>query len=471
MADPQLKRHIVAVCRFLLALVVVQLLYLIKLSIWDSSALSEHPLNTRAIRAAGDVQRGRILDCVGRVLAQSDSAGHRTYPYGAALTPVTGYDTEQHGAAGIERTEGAVLSGMTEDLLHMGPLAALFRADVGCDIHLTVDAELSHTVWDALGTRRGAVVVLEAETGAVLAMVSTPSVSPAEIEEHWAQLLSRADSPLLNRALQGLYPPGSIVKPIIADAALSSGAVRLDELFTCTGALPVGTDYVIHESHRQAHGNVYLPDALRVSCNVVFADLALRLGSDGIKKALTRFGIGEEMQTRELSMSVAHVPALADLSDGEIAQLGIGQGQLLVTPFQMALIADAFANGGRIERPYMVQSIVSHGGAVLYEAHRALLKEATTPERAAVIDDFMQEAVSAGTGTAAYVKGIRVTGKTGTAEHTGGADHAWFVGSAAHGARKIVFSVLVEEGGFGGVAAAKIARQVIEKYFEGCVSF
>jgi len=467
MAEARIRKHIAVVALFLLGLVGVQLLYLVKLSVRDGAALAAHPLNARAALAETDVRRGRILDCKDSVLAESDAAGLRTYPYGAALAPVTGYRTERYGAAGMERIEAGALSGVTADMDRMGPLRTLLRADAGYDVRLTVDAALSETAWRALGAHRGAVVVMDAASGALLTMVSTPAVDPAAVAQDWDALTARADSPLLNRATQGLYPPGSTFKPLIADAALTAGVTSEDEIFTCTGELAVGSDYVLHESHGEAHGKLDLAGALRESCNVTFATLALRLGANGLSKAFSRFGVGEELPTSELTPAAAHVPELSQLSDGEIAQLGIGQGQILVTPLQMALIADAFANNGEIMQPYLVDAVVAADGTALYRGVPSVWRTATTPARAALIDGYMAQVVAAGTGTAADVAGVHVTGKTGTAENATGTDHAWFIGSAERGGKKIVMAILVEEGGFGGRAAAGIARRLIRAYFEG----
>jgi len=477
MAEARIRKHIAVVVLFLLGLVGVQLLYLVKLSVWDAAELAAHPLNARAALAENDVRRGRILDRAGSILAESDAEGQRRYPYGAALAPVTGYRTERYGAAGMERVEGRALSGVTGDMDRMGPLRTLLRADAGYDVRLTVDAALSETAWRALGAHRGAVVVMDAATGAVLAMVSTPAVDPAAVARDWDALTARADSPLLNRVTQGLYPPGSTLKPLIADAALNAGVTSEDEVFTCTGELAVG-DYVLHESHGEAHGKLNLADALRESCNVTFATLALRLGASGLSKAFSRFGVGEELTSPELMPAAAHVPepdpgrhdgcqaqqqATSGNRPGEVNT----QGQILMTPLQMVLLADAFANGGEIMQPYLVDAVLSADGTALYRGAPSVWRTATTPARAALIDSYMAQVVAAGTGTAADVAGVRVTGKTGTAENATGTDHAWFIGSAERGGKKIVMAVLVEEGGFGGRAAAGIARQIIRTYFEG----
>ena len=467
MTDRKIRKHIAVAASFLLVLIGVQILYLAKLSVWDGDELAAHPLNTRSALMEKDIVRGRILDYEGRVLAESSSDGVRSYPYGRILAPVTGYQTERYGATGVEQVAGAALSGVTTDVAHMGPLRTLLRADAGYDVRLTVDAELSEIAWDALGTHRGAVVVMDAATGALRAMVSKPSFDPALAERQWDELTARADSPLLNRAAQGLYPPGSTFKTLIADAALEAGVTNPDEVFNCTGELGIGTDYVLHESHGEVHGKLHLADALRESCNVTFATLALRLGARGLSSAFDRFGIGAELTAPEISMAAAHVPELKNLSDGELAQLGIGQGALLVTPLQMALVADAFANGGRMMQPYLVTQVLTTEGTPLYEVSPTVWRTATTPQRSAIIDSYMADVVAAGTGTAAEVAGVHVTGKTGTAENASGTDHAWFIGSAERGGRKIVMAILVEEGGFGGRTAAGIAQQVIRKYFEG----
>ena len=467
MADRKIRKHIAVAAAFLLALIGIQILYLAKLSVWDGDALAAHPLNTRSALMEQDIRRGRILDREGRVLAESSADHVRSYPYGRILAPVTGYQTERYGSVGVEQAAGQALSGVTADAAHAGPLRTLLRADAGYDVRLTVDAELSEAAWNALGTRRGAVIVMDAATGAVRAMVSSPSFDPAAVEKHWDELTVREDSPLLNRAAQGLYPPGSTFKTLIADAALEAGVTNPDEVFTCTGELAIGSDYVLHESHGEVHGKLHLADALRESCNVTFATLALRLGASGLSSAFERFGIGTELADPELPMAAAHVPEMKWLGDGEIAQTGIGQGALLVTPLQMALVADAFANGGKMMQPYLIAQVLTAQGTPLYEASPTVWRTATTAQRAAVIDGYMADVVAAGTGTAADVAGVRVTGKTGTAENASGTDHAWFIGSAERGGHKIVMAVIVEEGGFGGRAAAGIAHRIIQTYFAG----
>ncbi len=161
-------------------------------------------------------------------------------------------------------------------------------------------------------------------------------------------------------------------------------------------------------------------------------------------------------------MAKSHLPDFEKLGQGDLAQSAIGQASLLVTPLHMALMASGFANSGDIMKPYLVQKVISPKGIVLESVRPAKWRSAVDPSLAAVIDAYMEQVVKSGTGTAASVKGVRVTGKTGTAENSSGQDHAWFIGSAQLPKRKIAFAIIVENGGSGGRTAAPIARQIIQ---------
>ena len=435
-------------------------LYVVYLQVWEADRLAEHPLNRRAALAEDSVLRGSILDRKGEVLALSPNVGERRYPYGRIMAPVTGYLDDTIGSTGIEAYKGAELSGHSRLLGRLGPLAQIFASARGDDVYLTLDAALQETAYEALGERRGAVVMLDAESGAVLVLASRPSFDPSDIQAQWNSLRQDKESPLVNRALQGLYPPGSTIKPLILDAALENGVTNSKEVFDCTGALKVG-DSVIHESHGAAHGRIDVEHALIESCNTTFGSLALRLGGKKLADAFRRFGF-EETAQGELAEAAAHLPDFASLGQGDTAQIGIGQSTLLVTPLHMALLAAAFANGGVVMKPYMVERVVTPNGVTLEQHRSEKWFEATTAARASLIHGFMEEVVQEGTGTAAALRGVRVAGKTGTAENSG-EDHAWFIGSAEIKGRKVAFAILVENSGGGGTEAAPIARKLLEK--------
>ncbi len=460
MANRTMKQYVLRCTVFLLGCFSLLALYVVWLQTYEADSLASNPLNQRAAAAESNILRGAILDAKGEKLAYSQKVGERSYPYGEIMAPVTGYTGDKIGSTGIEGYANRDLLGMSADLSRLGPVAQLFTSDRGDDVRLTIQAKVQQAAYDALGARRGAVVVLDAGTGAVLAMVSRPTFDPNRIEADWDTLRQAENSPLLNRASQGLYPPGSTLKPMIADAALKEQVVDLREIFSCTGKLDVGGGSTIRESHGEVHGKVNLEQALTESCNVTFGTLAMRLGDAKLDAAFDRFGF-RKTADQEISEAASHLPEFSKLGQGDTAQVGIGQSSLLVTPLHMALLASAFANHGVVMKPYLIDEVISPSGVIIKKGQAVKWFEATTPERAALIDGFMEKVVTEGTGTAARVSGVRVTGKTGTAENAGGKDHAWFIGSADVGGRKIAFAVIVENSGGGGTEAAPIAKKII----------
>lgn len=458
MEEKKVKKQILRCGAFLLGCFGILFIYLLYIQIFLAGDLNTNPLNRRG--ASLDIVRGDIVDCQGEMLAYSTVPGERIYPYGAALAPVTGYVGETLGSAGVENTLGDELSGQSRQLRDMGPIGQLLQDEKGSTVKLTVDAQLQQLIYDALGDNKGAAVVLDANTGAVLAMVSKPAVDPSTVEEDWPELSQREDSPLLNRATQGLYPPGSTIKVLIADAALDEKVTDINEIFECTGRLQLGDEY-IGESHGAVHGQVDLAEALTHSCNVTFGTLALRMQGSGLADAFQRFGFGSVLPAGDVEESACHLPDFASLSGGDTAQVGIGQASLLVTPLRMAMLAASFANGGVMMEPYLVDEVVSSRGLTIRKAAPVEWLQATSAQRAAIIDGFMENVVENGTGTAAAVDGVRVTGKTGTAENPAGADHGWFIGTAELPGRTIAFGIIVENSGGGGTVAAPIARRIV----------
>ncbi|MBO5650506.1 MAG: cell division protein FtsI [Selenomonas sp.] len=460
MSDWKLRRQIVQVGAFLLVMVAVLSLYISYLVIWEGKELAENPLNMRAAAAKADIRRGTIFDAHGRILAQTQNDGSRTYPLGQVMAHLTGYNGENIGSAGLEGHANRELLGLTADMSRLGPVAQLLQTDRGNDIKTTIEADAQQAAYDGLAGRKGAVVVLDADTGAVLAMVSSPAYDPNNVEANWKELSQSAEGALLNRTVQGLYPPGSTIKPMIADAALTEGATNEQEIFDCTGVLDVGGGHSIQESHGEVHNKVDLRKALTESCNVTFGTLGMRLGDDKLKKVFNRFGFDQSIGG-EIVMTSSHLPDFGSLGSGDQAQTAIGQSSLLVTPMHMAMMASAFVHGGVVMKPYLVQEVVTPGGLVVHSASPEKWLTATTENMAAKIYSYMEDVVTKGTGKAAQVSGVEVAGKTGTAENPQGEDHAWFIGTAKLRNRNIAFAIIVENGGGGGKVAAPIARKII----------
>lgn len=465
MADWKLKQNMLKAMCLLLALCGVLTLHIIYISVFKADELAENPLNQRTSAMQKEVLRGRIMTADGKVLAENLPEGGRNYPWGEAAASVTGYNGENIGGAGLEAHRNMELMGMSRDFSRLGPVAQLLQADKGNDLETTIDSHAQEAAYEALSGTRGAAVVLDVKTGAILAMVSTPAYDPNFVESDWQHLRDREDSPLLNRAVQGLYPPGSTIKPLVAAAALGEKVTDEKEVFNCRGRLELSGGSYIGEYQGEVHGQVDLKEALAESCNVTFGALGLRLGGRKLGKYFENFGFQQEIGG-EILMAGSHLPEFDFLGQGDLAQTAIGQSSLLVTPMHMALMASAFANDGNIMKPYLVQKVVSSKGIVMENTRPEKWCSALEPSLAAIIDNYMAQVVQRGTGTAAAVRGIKVTGKTGTAENASGEDHAWFIGSAQLPNRKIAFAIIVENGGSGGLVAAPIARQIVESMIE-----
>jgi peptidoglycan glycosyltransferase len=340
----------------------------------------------------------------------------------------------------------------------LGAVSHLFTKTRGNNVILTLDAKLQETAFKALGNHRGAIVALSPRTGAVLALISKPSFNPDTIADDWQDISTDKHSPLLDRTVQGLYPPGSTLKVMMAEAALHEGIATVDRKINCEGILKIGSDYTLSEINHKAHGPVNLEEALTVSCNITFGTLALELGRDKMAKTFERYGFKEDIHSDFLEAK-AKIPSFSQLSDGDLAQTGIGQGSLLVTPLRMAMLAATMANDGIMMKPYLVSEIISPDGGVIkkYSAEKWLTLDAKNAE---LVKQMMVSVVRNGTGKAAQLAGIAVAGKTGTAENPHGDAHSWFIGFAPAESPEIAIAVIVENAGAGSLVAAPIAREV-----------
>ncbi len=458
-----IRKSIYKVGLFSIGLLVLLLSYVIYLQIFESTALAFHPLNRRTAEAARKVERGQITDKHGEILAfskLSQSEYRREYPYDAVFAHVVGYDSLKYGKTGIEGTFDGYLSGQINPEKRLGAISQLFSSSAGNTVVLTVDAQLQQTAYQALDSKKGAIVVMSPKTGAIMAMVSRPSFDPNTLNTTWESVSQATNSPLLNRAAQGLYPPGSIIKVMVAEAALAERMVDKNHQFTCNGSLKIGPDYTLTEDNNRAHGKLDLQQALAVSCNVTFGQLALDLGRPKMAKYFERYGF-TQMIKGDIQENANSIPDFSRLSDGDLAQTGIGQGSLLVTPLRMAMLASTFANKGNMMKPYLLQKIVAPDGTIVRETKPDVWLSPADSKLASQIVDMMVTVVEEGTGSAAALRGIQVAGKTGTAENPHGASHAWFIGFAPAEDPQVAVAIIVENAGSGGKAAAPIARQII----------
>lgn len=426
----------------------------------------------REFNPAHRVRAGRILDREGRTLAMSrvtPQGVRRVYPYGPIFSHVIGYNHPIYGLSAIESGGRRHLLG--QQRLQSREAWAALGAELldregyaeGPPLRTTLDLAMQRRAAELLGDQRGAVVVMDISTGELLTLVSHPAFDPNRlIDPLFAGRVP--DAPLLNRAVAGQYPPGSVFKVLIAAAALQKGfSGTLDtppDGFTTSAANPRIRDhnyYVAKEKGRvwRGHGRIGLGEALAKSSNVFFAQLGIETGAEALLRATHAVGLHREFSLWEgadatLRVKSAKVPELNDQRPYNIAQFSIGQGDLLVSPLQVCMITAAVANRGLVVKPRL-----NPGQPV------EMLGRLSGPEQANTLKWMMYKVVQEGTGGGMRMSELAVAGKTGTAQ-TGGnrPSHAWFAGFAPVSEPRWAFCVLVEEGGYGSSTALPIAREL-----------
>ncbi len=431
------------------------------LSWWQvlrAPALRADEHNSRARDRLRTIEPGEVLDADGEVLLgveRGREGWERTYPAGRYVAHLTGYNDR----SGLQR-------GLRDALLGVGryekPWAEFIEGPLrGNDVKLTVDLDAQQLATRLLRGRRGAVVALGAQTGAILALVSAPAYDPARIlDSEWDYRLFQEDPelPELDRALQGLYPPGSVLKVMTAAIALDLDRVEPDTTFECAGSYEIGGAKI---TCPRAHGKVTLAEALAVSCNTTFARLGEYVGGDEFIDYVQRFELLEP----------AHIPLpalpgkIGDLgrqSDGVLlAETAFGQGETLVTPFAIARLTQALANGGTMIEPYLVSEVTSPAGHVVASARERVAGQPVSAGTAAQVAGMMVGVVEEGTGQVAALRGIEVAGKTGSAENPHGEAHSWFTAFAPADRPEVVVTCVVENAGAGSEAAAPIVREML----------
>ena len=429
----------------------------------EAPKISQRPNNPR--HALLDAGRGRILASDGTVLAQTRN-GKRIYPLGAQLAHPVGYDSLRYGTTGIEASFDRALTSPDssgDPLAQIGALVATLRgnrpAARGADVVTTLVPNVQATLYRLLSQYpRAAGVVLDPRTGAVLASASVPSYDPNDFDAQFPALSVDPSSPLLNRALDGLYPPGSTFKIFTASAALDSNTVSMDSTFDDPGYLVIG-DFTLHDNESEATGYGDLTTAFALSSNVDFGQIALKMGVETFYSYIDRWGIGSSLDF-QLPAERDRIPPKDGIVPGELAQMGFGQGALLVTPMRMALIGATIANDGSEPRPYIVRDVVA-GGVSQSSTGPATLVSPVSPDTAANVTKMMVAVVERGTGAPAQLPHITVAGKTGTATNPRGRSHAWFVAFAPAEHPRVAVAIVVENVGYGATYAAPIARDVI----------
>lgn len=414
------------------------------------------------------VTRGEIIAADGNVLAKTvigdDGKETREYPYGGIFANVVG--RYERGVSGIEQSENIRL--LTSNINSIERMYNEFNGEKnpGDNVITTLNTELQKIAYDALGNNRGAVVVMEPGTGKILAMVSKPTYDPNRVDELWDELIKddETESALLNRATQGLYPPGSTFKLLTTLDYIRENPNFRKYSYNCTGSVSY-QGMVIHCYHNKVHGKVDLSSSLAKSCNTSFASIGKSLNITDLRKTCEDFLYNQNLPTDLTNSASKFELSPKSASVKEEMQTAIGQGRTLITPLHNAMIVSTIANNGVMMKPYVVDHIESAGGSMVKRYYSEMYKKPMTSSEARIISSMMREVVTDGTATGLNDLKVKVVGKTGSADNEKGKAHAWFVGYAPYDNPKITVSIIVENVGTGSDYAVPIAKKIFAAYF------
>jgi penicillin-binding protein A len=442
-------------------------------TVFSATALNANALNARPQIEQLRIKRGSILAADGKVLAKSVRAGHgtwgRTYPQGSLYSQPVGYDEGAGNAAGLEVSQAKYLNGTPSSISSLFGTAST-SAQVGDDVHTTLNPAAQQAARTALAGRPGSVVALNPRSGAVLAMYSNPTYNDNKPNAKCS------DACLINRAVSSYYPPGSTFKIVTATAAIDTGKYTPDSVVN--GNSPVTVSGVpLSNDGNQSFGNISLTQALTYSVNTVWAPVAESVGIKTMTDYMKRFGFYAEppldYPAGEMTASAVQSPGGKLYPPGspneDIGRIGIGQGGLVVTPLQMAMVSAAVADGGKLMVPHLVSEVTNPDGRTVKTVAPRLYHRVMSAKTAQEVNLMMRTVVDEGTGTPAQLGGgIQFAGKTGTASvgpSGAGETQPWFIGFAPADDPKVAVAVDLERstsGQSGGEVAAPVARDVVQ---------
>jgi peptidoglycan glycosyltransferase len=449
-------------------------------SVFEAEALKEKRVNRRPLLEQQQIRRGTIRAADGTVIARSISRGSgedliyvRRYPQGSLFGHPIGYSFTEKGQSEFEKFHNDELVGEESEFTSLLDELRGKRQE-GDDVVSTLIPDAQRTAFEALGGQPGVVVAIEPQTGKVRALASVPPYDPRDIPDRFAPLNRDTGAPLLDRATQSGYPPGSTFKVVTATAALDTGEFTPQSVVNGDTGIPID-GVPLSNAGGASFGPVDLTTALTNSVNTVWAQVGEAVGEEAMYEYLGRFGFNRDpeidLPDDELAPSGVYEGGSL-LSPGEpvdIGRVAIGQERLFVTPLQMAEVVAAVANGGELMRPALWDRVVDPDGRVVERMDPKVQSEVMSAETAATLNEMMQNVVAEGTGTAAALSGISVAGKTGTAEVPGREacaglpNQAWFIGFAPAEDPQVAVAATVEcTSGQGGTVAAPIAKAVME---------
>jgi peptidoglycan glycosyltransferase len=448
-------------------------------TVFEAASLRDNPLNARALLEQQRIDRGAILAADGTVLARSvrgaEGVYERTYPTGEEFANAIGYSYTDLGSAGLERFRNAALNGQTGTNLQTILDQLQGKRPQGEQVLTTLDPAAQRVAISALAGREGAVVALDPRDGAVEVMASSPSFDPNALSSQRGYEALARDSkgrPLVNRATQFGYAPGSTFKVVTATAAIDTGAFTPESTVSGRDDVPISGVPLANDDN-ESYGDITLTQALAKSVNTVWAQVAERLGKRTLARYMDRFGFDRKPQldypADEMSASGEYLggrvlPPTSPLVD--VGRMGIGQDKLEVTPLQMAEVAAAVADRGKLMAPHMTERIIDAEGRTVQQVSPRVQAVVMKPSTASAVTSMMEAVVDEGTGAEAQIPGVQVAGKTGTAETQIGTaiNNVWFIAFAPARDPRVAIAVTLQGvPGQGAAFAAPIAREVMER--------
>lgn len=437
---------------------------LFKFTFFESEKIVSSSHNPRVSKPNYQYIRGDILDINGKTLATSDENGNRTYPYGRIFSHVVGANT--NGKTGIELSYNFTLDKAENELLSMTKSLITSEKGKGQSIKTTLNTDLQEYIYERLGQNKGCVIVEEASTGRILAMVSYPNFSPRTYEADFSALSEdKENNPLINRATQGLYPPASVFKIVSTLDIIHNFEGYENYTYVCNGRTEIDGEVVTCNNNEQ-HGEVDLQEAFTHSCNSFFASALYEMEKEnpgGLKQEAEQLLFNEKVPF-SLPLSKSTFTMENGATTGEIMHTAIGQGNTLTTPLELSIIGQTIANGGVTMKPYVVDGILNEKGDYAKRYVPDDIGRLMSLEDSQTLTEYMMSVVENGTARNAKLNGVTSAGKTGTAEVLGKKSHGLYLAFAPAENPEIVVTVVLENSG-GSSATLPIARDVMNYYF------
>lgn len=448
--------------------------YYVYFQIEKSEDFINNSYNTRQETFAENVIRGEIFSADGELLAETQIDGEgketRFYPYGNMFSHIVGYSTGKYGNSGIESWANFNLLRSNTNFVEKTVDEVTEKKSTGDNVYTTLQAPLQEIAYRALGDYKGAVIAMEPSTGKVLAVVSKPDFDPNTVEANWDEIVAdeRKESVLVNRATQGLYPPGSTFKILTTLEYVREHPQDYEQYqYQCNGSIQEENNKLNCFSG-EVHGNVNLKQSFSESCNTSFANIGMTLDLAKFKKNNEKLLFNTSLPVQKMDSSKCSFVLDQGASISEIMETAIGQGQTLVSPLYMAMLVSAIANDGVLMEPYVIDHTENSDGNLVKTYEPVSYGALMTPEEAALLQEYMTEVVQTGTGTKLKGMSYQAAGKTGSAEFSDvkGESHAWFVGYAHREDKEdIAVAVIVEGAGIGSAYAVPIAKEVFDMYY------